>query len=254
MHLDFTGKTAVVTGAATGIGAACAQELAAAGANVGLLGLQPEALAALEAEINGAHAGRAVAMCVDVTDAAAVRRAVDAVVERFEGLDLAVNSAGVSGEQALLHELPIEDWRATLAVNLDGVFHAMHAELAHMAAAGAGAIVNVASVNATAPLGLRTAYTTSKHGLIGLSRSAALDYAARGVRVNVVSPGVTDTPMTAAGGATAELMKSIVPSGRMAQPQEIARVVAFAVSDLASYMTGTEIVVDGAFLLRTAAV
>jgi NAD(P)-dependent dehydrogenase (short-subunit alcohol dehydrogenase family) len=253
MARDFTGHIAVVTGAATGIGAATARLLATGGAAVGLVGLQPVRLHRLAAELAGTGA-RSVAIEADVSDPDEVAEAVQRVADSFGGLHLAANCAAVTGAQALLHEVPVADWRQTLSVNLDGVFYAMRAELTHLLACGGGAIVNVASVNATAPLGQRAAYTTSKFGIVGLSKSTALDYAARRVRVNVISPGVTDTPMTAGGGDTAELMKSIVPMRRMATPEEIARVITFALSADASYMTGAEIIVDGAFVLRTAAV
>lgn len=253
MNISFDGKTAIVTGAATGIGAATARQLAAAGAQVGLLGLQPDLLRRVAKEISD-DGGAAVAVPADISDPAQVEEGVAAVVSRFGALHLACHAAGIPGMEAPLHETTVEDWRQTLSVNLDGIFYAMRYELPHLLAGNGGAIVNIASVNATAPLGQHAAYTTSKHGIVGLTKNVALDYARFGVRANVVSPGVTDTPMTAGGGDTSELMKSLVPMQRMAQPSEIANAVLFALSEQASYLTGSEIIVDGAFLLRTAAV
>lgn len=248
MGFDFSGKVAVVTGAATGIGAAVARELAAGGAAVGLLGQRPEHLFALEKELRAE--GRALAIETDVTDPAQVRDAVSEVADHFGGLHLGVNNAGVPGVELPLHEVPEDDWRATMGVNIDGVFYAMKYEITRMLEAGGGAIVNVASVNATKPLTLHGAYTASKHAIVGLSQSAALDYAQRGIRVNVVSPGVTDTPMVAAGGDLADLMKSIVPIGRMATPAELAKAIVFLLSDDASYIDGAQLIVDGGFVLR----
>jgi NAD(P)-dependent dehydrogenase (short-subunit alcohol dehydrogenase family) len=248
MSFDFSGKVAVVTGAATGIGAAVARELVGGGAAVGLLGLRPEHLFALEKELK--EAGRALAIETDVTNPALVRDAIGEVAEAFGGLHLGVNNAGVPGAELRLHEVPEEDWRATMGVNIDGVFYAMKYEIARMLEAGGGAIVNVASVNATKPLTQHGAYTASKHAIVGLSQSAALDYAQSGIRINVVSPGVTDTPMVAAGGDMADLMKTIVPLGRMASAEEVAKAVTFLLSDDASYIDGAQLIVDGAFVLR----
>ncbi|MET7401025.1 SDR family NAD(P)-dependent oxidoreductase [Dactylosporangium sp. NPDC005572] len=249
MTFDFSGRVALVTGAATGIGAATAQALASSGASVGLVGLQPDALAAVEKAIVAAG-GRALSVAADVADPAQIEKAVNEVVTTLGGLDLAVNNAGVAARHSLVHETAFEDWRATLAVNLDGVFLSMKYELAHMVAQQRGAIVNVASVNTITPLPRGGAYTASKHAVLGLTESAALDYAATGIRLNVVSPGVTDTPMVAAGGAAATMAKSLVPMGRMARPEEIAAAILFALSDDASYLQGSHIVVDGAFVLR----
>jgi NAD(P)-dependent dehydrogenase (short-subunit alcohol dehydrogenase family) len=174
-----------------------------------------------------------------------VARAVDT----YGALHLAVNCAGIAGDELILHEGSLADWRRVLGVNLDGVYNGLMYEIPALLAAGGGSIVNVASVQATLPLHHRPAYTTSKFGVVGLTKNAAKDYAGMNIRVNAVSPGVTDTPLTASGGATSELLASIIPMGRMARPEELANVIAFVLSDAASYVTGAEIVVDGGFLL-----
>lgn len=250
MTQDFTGRTAMITGAATGIGAAVARLIVERGGRVGLVGLQPDKLQELADELNTASTGSAIGIEADVADAEQVREAADRIAAELDGLHLGVNNAAVPGQEADLHEIDVDDWARTIAINLSGVFHGMKYQLPHLLAAGGGAIVNIASVNATKPLTQHGAYTASKHGIVGISQSAQLDYVQRNIRINVVSPGVTDTPMVAGGGDLAEVMKTIVPLGRMAQPVELAKAVVFALSDEASYILGQQIIVDGGFVLR----
>lgn len=250
MNTSFEGKVCLVTGAGTGIGAATAELMAERGARVAVVGLATDPLQETVERI-GKDGGQARAIVADVADVAQMQEAVDRTVAEFGALDLAVNAAGVSGTQVLLHEQPVEDWERVLRVNLFGVFHSLRAEIGAMVAAGTpGGIVNIASVQATNPLSQRAAYTSSKFGLIGLTKTAAKDYAGHGIRVNAVSPGITDTPMMRAGGATSEAIAGVVPMGRVAEPAEMARAVAFLLSDEASYVTGSEIVVDGGLLLK----
>ena len=246
----FPGRVCLVTGAGSGIGAATAVLLAERGAAVVAVGLPDDPLDETVERIT-TSGGRAIAAPADVSDAGQVQQAVDRAVSEFGGLDLAVNSAGISGAECLLHEQSIDDWERVLRVNLFGTFHALRAEIGAMMAAGRpGSIVNVASVQATNPLSRRAAYTSSKFGLIGLTKTAAKDYAAFGIRVNALSPGITDTPMTRAGGATADAIAAFVPAGRMAEGVEMARAAAYLLSDEAAYVTGAELVVDGGLLLR----
>jgi NAD(P)-dependent dehydrogenase (short-subunit alcohol dehydrogenase family) len=245
----FDGRACLVTGAGSGIGAATAHVLAERGANVLVVGLPTDPIEDVAKQIRSAG-GAALACAADVSDAEQMQAAVDRAAAEFGELTLAVNCAGVSGDEVLLHEERLDDWTRVLGVNLGGVYHALRAELAAMVAAGRGSIVNIASVQATNPLSQRAAYTASKFGVIGMTKVAAKDYAARNIRVNAVSPGVTDTPMMRAGGATSELLASYIPMGRVAEPDEIARGVAFLLSDEAAYVTGSELVIDGGFLLR----
>jgi NAD(P)-dependent dehydrogenase (short-subunit alcohol dehydrogenase family) len=240
----------MVTGAATGIGAAVARQLVAEGASVGLVGLQPEELNSLAAQLNEVRAGSALAVTADVSDAEQVEAAVAQIVAEFGKVDLCVNNAGVPGQEADLHLIDPADWNRTLAINLGGTYNGMRFTIPHMLAAGGGAIVNIGSVQATKPLSQHGAYTASKYGIIGLTGSAALDYVGQGIRVNAVSPGVTDTPMVAGGGELAEFLKTVIPAGRMASPAEVANAVLYALSDRASYLVGQEIIVDGGFVLR----
>jgi len=246
----FAGRSCLVTGAGSGIGAATAGLLAERGALIAVVGLAADPLDETVAAIEEAG-GTAVAIAADVSVAADMQRAVDHAVAKFGPLDLAVNAAGISGGEFLLHEEPVADWNRVLGVNLSGVFHALRAEIAAMLASGrGGSIVNIASVQATNPLSRRVAYTASKFGLIGLTKVAAKDYAGHGIRINALSPGITDTPMMRAGGATSEAIAAAVPVKRVAEAPEIARGVAYLLSAEAGYVTGAELVVDGGLLLR----
>ncbi|MCE0763498.1 SDR family oxidoreductase [Pseudonocardia kujensis] len=250
MTPPFDGQVCLVTGAGTGIGAAVAELMAARGARVAVVGLPTDPLQDTVDRIRK-DGGTALAATADVADAAQVQEAVDRTVAEFGGLDLAVNAAGIAGVESLLHEQSVEDWDRVLRVNLFGVFHSVRAEISAMIAGGrSGRIVNIASVQATNPLGRRAAYTSSKFGVIGLTKTVAKDYADRDIRVNAVSPGITDTPMLRAGGATADMIAGEVPMKRVAEPIEMAQAAAFLLSDEAAYITGQEVVVDGGFLLR----
>jgi NAD(P)-dependent dehydrogenase (short-subunit alcohol dehydrogenase family) len=241
---DQAGRAVLVTGAASGIGRASAVAFARAGAAVALVDVDGDGLAAAAEEVRAAG-GEAEAIIADVTDLAAVARAVDAAVHRFGRLDAAHNNAGVAGPFLPLDEYPPEEFLRVLQVDLIGVWHCMRAEIAHMRRQGHGAIVNTSSMLGDAAMPDNGAYVAAKHGVNGLTRAAAVELAGAGIRVNAVAPGVTRTGMTSA--VSAELLRQ-VPLGRIAEPAEIAAAAVWLCSPQAGYVTGAILVVDGGWL------
>jgi len=243
------GKIAFVTGGGAGIGRATALAFAEEGARVAVADLKgaEETAAAITAQ-----GGDAYAVALDVTDEAAVNAAVDGVVERWGRLDIGFNNAGVSLEDMTTPWDSVEIYDRVTAVNQRGVMLCMAAELRHMARQKSGAIVNTASVAGMAGLS-GAGYCGSKHAVIGLTRSAAMRYAAEGIRVNAVCPGAIVTPMTEAvardpqGGA---FMAQMHPMNRMGEAREVADAVVFLASDKASFITGHPLAVDGGYLAR----
>jgi NAD(P)-dependent dehydrogenase (short-subunit alcohol dehydrogenase family) len=242
---------ALVTGAGSGIGQATARLLAERGAQVVVADLDADAARDTAAAIGDA----AAAITVDVSDAAAVEAMVAFAVERFGGLDWACNIAGISPPARPFVEHSVEEWQRTIDVNLTGVFLCMQHELRQMLAQGrGGAIVNMSSGAGAVPAPGQPQYTAAKHGVLGLTKQAAQEFAGNGIRVNAVLPGQTETaPMRAYLDALpdgGEKMLRRLPMRRMAQPLEIARAVVWLCSDDASYVNGDSLVVDGGLILR----
>jgi NAD(P)-dependent dehydrogenase (short-subunit alcohol dehydrogenase family) len=242
----LAGKVAIVTGASRGIGAATARALAGAGAAVVLAARDEVALAETAAAI-AATGGRVLPVATDVGDPEAVQRLVAATVEAFGRLDLAFNNAAGGGHRpAPLTEVAVEDFDSALRVNLRGIFLCLKYEIPAMLAGGGGAIVNMSSTAGLRGLPGLAAYTASKHGVIGLTRSVALDYAARGVRVNAVAPGPILSERLAA--LTEEQRQPVirtVPQGRIGLPEEVAATVVWLLSDAAAFTTGATVPIDG---------
>ncbi|MFC4052295.1 SDR family NAD(P)-dependent oxidoreductase [Actinomadura syzygii] len=242
---SLDGRVALITGGAGGIGRAIAHALARAGATVVLAGRDADALAAAVKEIGGADH-----VVADVTDPAAAARMVETVVARHGGLHVAVNNAGVFGAAGPVADVDEAAWDTVLAVNLTGVFLSMKHEIAHMRGHGGGTIVNVSSnIGAHGRRPGLAAYAASKAAVSVLTRTAALDHIADGVRINAVSPGPTDTPMSLLPGETPaereERMLTATPSGRVSDTAEVADAVLWLASDASRNVVGHDLVIDG---------
>ena len=246
--LDFSGKVALVTGAAAGMGLATAQAFAEAGASVVLADFKEDAVGAA-AQMLAAAGHKAIAVRCDVSDDAQVAAMVDRTVAAFGRLDAAFNNAGVMAHLAPIADSPRDDWDRVIGINLRGVWTCMKHELRQMERQGSGAIVNNASVGALTGNPGIASYIASKHGVVGLTRTAALEYVKKGIRVNAVNPGLIDTQIArdVVNGdeqAYADLAKH-VPIGRAGKPEEIASVVLWLCSPGASYVVGHALTVDG---------
>ena len=260
---ELAGRVAFVTGGSQGIGRAVVEALAANGAAVGVCGLEVDRVDETVAAV-GADGGQALAVPADVTDQSSIDRAVDATVQRFGRLDVLVTSAGIQRYGNVV-DTDEATWDEVMAVNVKGVYLVAKAALPHLLASGHGSVVVISSVQGHVAQADVAAYAASKGALEMLVRSMAVDEAVHGVRVNAVCPGSVDTPMLRASArrfsdgtdageqALVEQWGRSHPVGRVARPEEIAEVVAFLVSDRASFVTGEDIRVDGG-LLSTLAV
>lgn len=252
---DMNGKVALVTGASSGIGRATGEAFSARGAKVVLAARRGDELAVLTKEIE-AKGGTASSVVTDVAIAKDVERMVAHTLEKFGRLDYAVNNAGIEGKIGPITELLEEEWDRVLDVNLKGVFLCLKHEARAMLAGGhCGAIVNVGSVNSFLGFPTGSAYVASKHGLIGLSSSVSAELASRGIRVNLLCPGIIDTPMHHRGRELLgdalydNVLSQRVHLRRAGRPEEIAEPIVFLCSDAASYITGTTLTPDGGFTL-----
>ncbi|MDE3061545.1 MAG: SDR family oxidoreductase [Acidobacteriota bacterium] len=255
MVISFENKVALVTGAASGLGLATARAFAEAGAAVVLADWsKSEVQAAAEGLADKGH--KTLAVACDVSDDAQVEAMVKKTVAAFGRLDAAYNNAGIQNELAETADVTREDYDRVMAVNLRGVWSSMKFELQVMREQGSGAIVNCSSLGGLVGGNQRGTYHAAKHGVIGFTKSAALEYATRGIRVNAVCPGLIRTPMAdkmeaeGQGEALRIMRETFVPMQREGSPEEIANVVLFLCSDLASYVTGQSISVDGGYVMR----
>jgi NAD(P)-dependent dehydrogenase (short-subunit alcohol dehydrogenase family) len=247
----FEGKVGLVTGAGSGIGRACALLMARKGAKVVVADVDVAGGEETVKLIEGAG-GKALFVKADVSDPAQVEAAVKAGVDAFGGLHLAVNNAGIGGEANLAGDYSPEGWRKVIGINLDGVFYSMRYEIPAMLASGGGSIVNISSILGLVGFGTASAYTSAKHGVVGLTQVAAIEYGQQGIRVNSVNPGFIDTPLMAKAGInkgddTYNFIASKHAMNRFGLPEEIAEAVVWLLSDKASFVTGIALPVDGGY-------
>jgi NAD(P)-dependent dehydrogenase (short-subunit alcohol dehydrogenase family) len=254
MNISFENKVALVTGAASGLGLATAKAFAESGARVVLTDWNEKEVQAAAKEIaDKGH--KTLAIRCDVSDDAQVEAMVKQAVATFGQLDAAYNNAGVQNVLAETADTTREDYDRVMGINLRGVWSSMKFELQQMRRQGSGAIVNCSSLGGLVGGAERGIYHAAKHGVIGFTKSAALEYATRGIRVNAVCPGLIWTPMAdqmvASGqGDALKDMEKMIPMGRVGRPEEIADAVLYLCSSAASYITGQSISVDGGFVMR----
>ncbi len=248
ISFDFSGKVAIVTGGGSGIGEACARTLGLSGASVVVADFDEMGGSRVADAINS-EGGTAAFFNVDVSDASAVEAMVAFAVDTFGRLDVAVNNAGIGGASAPVGEYPVEAWKQVTGVNLDGVFYGLRYEIPAMLASGGGSIVNVASILGSVAFANAPAYVAAKHGVVGLTKTAAVEYATQGIRVNSVGPGFIETPLLSKNLDDSMLagIAAMHPVQRLGQSQEVADLVAFLCSDAASFCTGAYYLVDGGY-------
>ncbi|MCX6501508.1 MAG: SDR family oxidoreductase [Microbacterium sp.] len=242
------GKTALITGASSGIGETTAKRIATEGASVLVADVNEEGGRRVVDEITAAG-GVATFLRVDVTDADQVDAMVAEVVAKWGRLDLAVNNAGLAEQPGAMHELALDAWNKTIGIDLTGTFLCMRAELRQFVSQGGGVIVNTASgagLKATPNL---TAYSAAKHGVVGLTRTAAIEYITQNIRVNAVAPGTILTPaMQNFGDEQLKEWSALMPTGRLGTTDEVAAGIVWLLSDQASYTTGTVLEIDGGYM------
>jgi len=244
-------KVAIVTGASSGIGEAIAITFAAAGAKVVVSDINEEGGKSVVDKIIG-NGGEAFFIKADTSKPEENEKLVTETVKHFGGLDIAVNNAGVGGPAALTGDYPIEDWDKVIAVNLSGVFYGLRYQIPALIANGGGNIINMASVLGQVGTKFSPAYVAAKHGVVGLTKAAAIEYAEQKIRINSVGPGYIKTPLLVKH-LSEDQMDSLVkqhPIGRLGESQEIAELVLWLASDKASFVTGTYYAADGGLLAQ----
>jgi len=248
-EMRFTDKVAIVTGSGSGIGRSIARQVHAEGGHVALLDVDGPALSRLQHELGSE---RASAHQLDVRDGQRIDATVDEVVERLGGVDVLFNNAGVTDRFTSALDTTDEIWESVLGINLVGPFRLARRVLPSMLARGGGAIVNTGSVASVVAGAGGTAYTVSKHGILGLTKALAMEYGSRGIRVNAVLPGAIRTAMTSSEDAVVEGADDAIaatPAGRWAEPEEVARIAVMLASDDAGFVYGSAYLVDGGWSL-----
>lgn len=251
MGLDLEGKVGIVTGAGSGIGRACVVAMARQGAKVVVSDLNVAGGEETVSEVRGGG-GEAIFVRCDVSKRADVEALVGATIKAYGRLDCACNNAGIGGEAAHTGDYPEDSWARVIGVNLTGVWLCMRHEIGAMLAVGGGSIVNMASILGTVGFAGAPAYVAAKHGVLGLTKTAAIEYATRGIRVNAVCPGFIETPLLEQAGIIKgseqyEAIAALHPMKRLGTPEEVAAMVVWLFSAASSFVTGTSMLVDGGY-------
>lgn len=248
---EFSGKVAIVTGGGSGIGEAIVRELAAGGARVVVADRDQAGIDRVVAAV-AAAGGTASGFSLEVASAEQNAAMVDYAEKTYGGLHLAVNNAGIGGPAALTGDYPLDGWKTVIDINLNGVFYGLRYEIPAMLRSGGGAIVNMASILGSVGFATAVAYTSAKHALLGMTKVAAMEYAARGLRVNAVGPGFIDTPLLARNldAGTLQHIAALHPVQRLGRPEEVSALTCFLLSDRASFITGSYHLVDGGYVAQ----
>lgn len=244
-------KVAIVTGGGSGIGAATARLFATHGAQVVVSDIREEACRKVVQQITGTG-GQAYAVKADISDPKECEALIAETLKQYRQLDIAFNNAGIGGESNAVGDMSIEGWNKVIAVNLNSVFYCMKYELQAMLSNG-GSIVNMASILGQVGFANAAGYVAAKHGVVGLTQTAAIEYAARGIRINAVGPGFIDTPLLSAAGMDDKVKQQIAslhPIGRLGKAEEVAELVLWLSTTKASFVNGAYYPVDGAYLSR----
>ncbi len=250
MKYSFSGRVALVTGAGSGIGEAIARLLASNGLNIVVSDVSADNAQRVTSLIN-AEGGHAVVNVADVSRIDEVQAAVACAVDTFGGLHFAVNNAGIGGDQSPVGELDPSAWSRVIDVNLNGVFYGLRHQIPAILRSGGGAIVNVSSILGVVGDAANPAYVAAKHAVTGLTRSAALAYAPKGIRINSIHPGYVRTPILDFLDESAlQEVVGLHPIGRLGTSDEIAHAVAFLLSEGSSFLAGTQLIADGGYTAR----
>lgn len=248
MKQMFEGKVVLVTGGGSGIGAASAEAYAREGASVLIADLHLSAAQEVQSRIQ-AQGGIAFAIAADVSKAPECEQMVKEAMNRFGGLDIAFNNAGIGGESNPIADMSLEGWQQIISVNLNSVFYCMKYQIPAMLQRGGGSIVNMSSILGQVAFPYSSGYVAAKHGVVGLTQNAAVEYAGAGIRVNAVGPAFIDTPLL--GALDASVKQQLVgrhPIGRLGKAEEVAELVLWLSSGKASFVTGAYYPVDGGYL------
>lgn len=251
MEQLLKGKTAIITGASSGIGKSTAILLAKNGANIVVADIDEKQGKTVVEKLKS-HEGDSIFVKVDTSSAEEVSQMVKTTMDKFGRLDIAVNNAGVGGESALIEEYSVESWDKTIAINLSGVFYGMKYQIPAMLENGGGAIINMASILGQVGFASSCAYVAAKHGIVGLTKNGALEYAKQGIRVNAIGPGFIKTPLLEDNldDEQMEQITALHPQGRLGKPDEIAELVFWLASEKSSFVNGAYLPADGGYLAQ----